>query len=173
MQGKNALAILKYRCLSTGNFLSYYARTSPILNSPILNNIDLNEFLIESSNYCHHNNTNIIYANSKNLEGFTMPQTFTIAYFTDGNMQNITILVKEWNKALSETDKKMIVATIMGEKNLHQTKKSRGCPINAIGYLHNNSENTIYAVSEMKQTPPYSISIIKSGEVKEGKHIFK
>ena len=61
----------------------------------------------------------------------------------------------------------------MGEKELHQTSKAKGCPVNAIGYIHNYTDNTIYAVTAMKQTPPYSITITKSGEVKEGKHIFK
>lgn len=99
-----------------------------------------------------------------------MPQ-ITANIFMNGKSTPVTVDVTS-SLGFSSIDERMIVETVMGLTELHQSARVRNPPIGMIGYIHNSSENSIYAVTAM-DTNAKTITIAKGGEVKNNKHVFK
>jgi len=72
----------------------------------------------------------------------------------------------------SKIDEKLIVGTVVGDIELHQSTKVKGAPLGMIGYIHNLAENTVLAVTALDKTA-MTITIPKGGQVKAGVHVFK
>jgi hypothetical protein len=109
-----------------------------------------------------------------------MSQTITGTVFSNG-IKNCTVEItgaygpcKSSNTAVFDT--------VFGDKALHQTSKAKNIPATSIGYIHDYTANTLYAVGAMTadKTPagtlaaPWTgtLSIVGMGSVKNNVHKF-
>ncbi len=105
-----------------------------------------------------------------------MPQTIVGTVFQNG-AKSCSVEVTG-GYAPSKSSDTAVLATVFGDKDLHQTSKAKGCPKTSIGYIHDYTANTLYAVASMTadKTPagtapaPWTgtITILAMGSVGKG-----
>ncbi len=100
-----------------------------------------------------------------------MPQIISAQVYQNGKTTTESVTVTS-TLGFSKQDEKMIVETTLGLAALHQSSACQNAPAGMIGYIHNYSENSIYAVTAMDKAQK-TITIPKGGIVKNGVHRFK
>jgi hypothetical protein len=76
-----------------------------------------------------------------------MSQTIVGTVFSNGT-KNCSVEITG-GYAPSKSSNTAVFETVFGDKALHQTSKAKGTPKASIGYIHDYTANTLYAVQSM------------------------